>query len=200
MITIPSPSMALNDRRVKTTYTMDANAMVLRNDSMRDIVDYILDAVQGAPGRFLQNVVLLAHGSPGTLQLGTGLDSHSMGPFSAIRGKVRKIWFTGCLTGRVIGPETAKDGDAAYLKYHKVRPGDGDAFLKSFARLTGCYLIAPTEIQVSHQYEYPRGLIDSYEGLVLCYDPSGNISWQERYASVQFTNIRKKTYINPTME
>jgi len=81
-----------------------------------------------------------------------------------------------------------------------VNSGDGHAFLSAFAQLTGCYLVAPTEMQSSCRTSYPHGLIDSYEGLVLSYAPSGVISWQHRYPSLHAHHIRARTARNPNRE
>jgi hypothetical protein len=69
-----------------------------------------------------------------------------------------------------------------------VTTGNGHAFLRALARLTRCYVVAPTEIQGSHRTIYSHGQMDSYEGLVVCYNPQGNISWQRRYPSLSWRN------------
>jgi hypothetical protein len=62
--------------------------------------------------------------------------------------------------------------------------GNGHEFLSAFARLTGCYVVAPTEMQARNRATYPKNVMDSYEGLVLCYNPAGAISWRHRYPSL----------------
>lgn len=200
MITITSPSMAINDPRVGTAYNMDVTKAVTATTTMRQIVDLILAAARTARGGVLQNVVLSAHGTPGRLAIGTGLDSGSMAPFADVRGKVFKIWFTGCLTARIAGPQTAAHGDGAALRAYGANSGDGHAFVSGFARLTGCYIVVPTEIQLSARSSYPLGQIDTYEGLLLSYDPAGTISWQHRYPSLYNHNTTARTATSPNGE
>jgi hypothetical protein len=180
MIVVASPSMAINDSRSPVSYTMDTTRTVQPATTIRSIVDMVLEEAKRVGS--IQNLVLNGHASPGDVQIGSGLSFGTMLPFSAVRGKVLKIWLRGCLVARIIGPETEHDGDAAVLKALKIT-GDGHAFVSSFARLTGCYVVVPTEIQISRHRSYHKGLMDAYEGLVLSYDPCGNINWQRRYPS-----------------
>jgi hypothetical protein len=200
MITVSSPSMALNDSRAVGPYTMDVNRTVHPTTSAREMVDMVLGAVSSVQGGLIQNLVLTAHGTPGFFQLGLGLSLGTMAPFADVQGKVFKIWFRGCLVARIAGPQTARHGDGAALRAYGVNTGDGHAFISEFAKLTGCYVVAPTEMQSRNRTTYARGLMDSYEGLVLCYDPAGAISWQHRYASLYRHNTAAGTAINPNRE
>lgn len=200
MITIESPSMAINDNRAPATYQMDHTERVNASTSIQSIVNKVVAAARLEPLGRLQNLVLLAHGAPATYQLGTGLNMDTMGPFAAIRGKVHKIWFKGCLVARIAGPHTASHGDGVALKAYGITSGDGHRFISAFARLTGCYVVASTEIQGTGRSRYPRGLIDSYEGLVLSYNPQGAISWQHRYASLYGHNPQNRTASSPNPE
>ncbi len=184
MITIESPSMAINDSRAAVSYTMDVTRTVQPSTSMSAIVALIVSAAGNAQGGTIRNLILTAHGLPASFQLGTGLNSSTMSPFSGVNGKVSKIWFRGCLVGRIIGTDTATQGDGAALQAIGVTSGNGHQFLSSFARLTGAYVVAPTEMQASRLTSYSQGVMDSYEGLVLSYDPQGNVSWQRRYPSL----------------
>ncbi|MEM9463015.1 MAG: hypothetical protein AAGF11_53230 [Myxococcota bacterium] len=200
MITVSSPSMVLNDSRAAVSYRMDVTKTVQNNTSIQSMVDMVLRAAQNAPGGTLANLVFTAHGSPAFFQLGVGLSSSTMAPFAAIKGKVHKIWFRGCLVARITGPQTATHGDGAALRQMGLNNGDGHVFIASFARLTGCYVVAPTEMQASNRLTYPAGQMDSYEGLVLSYDPQGNISWQHRYPSLYGYNISAGTASVPNRE
>jgi hypothetical protein len=200
MITIISPSMAINDPRAPRSYTMDVTKSVTARTTMEDIVTLILDAAGTRSGGVIQNLVLNAHGGPGLLAIGTGLDSSSMGPFSRVRGRVHKIWFTGCLSARIAGPATAAHGDGAALRALGVNSGDGHAFIGAFARLTGCHVVAPTEMQSGSRSSYPSGQIDSYEGLVLSYSPAGVVTWQHRYPSLFDYDTSARTAQNPNAE
>ncbi|WP_305984645.1 hypothetical protein [Roseibium sp. MMSF_3544] len=78
--------------------------------------------------------------------------------------------------------------------------GDGHAFIRAFARLTGCYVVAATEMQASNRQSYPHGQMDSYEGLVLSYDPQGTISWRRRYPSLYGYNANASRASTPNRE
>lgn len=200
MITIPSPSMALNDSNAAVSYQMDVTRTVDASMSMRDVVDLILAEVQHVQGGVFRNLILTAHGTPGHFSLGSGLGVNTMAPFADVRGKVAKIWFRGCLVARIAGAHTASHGDGAALAAYGINSGEGHAFVSAFARLTGCYVVAPTEMQGSAQTNYPPGQMDSYEGLVLSYDPQGNISWQRRYRSTYAHNTQTRRLRIPNRE
>jgi hypothetical protein len=200
MITIDSPSMALNDSRAVGAYTMDFNRYIQPGTSVGDMVRMVLDEAATVTGGVIQNLILNAHGSPGDFELGLGLNRGTMAPCAELQGHVFKIWFRGCAIARIAGPGTLRHGDAGALRLYGYNSGDGHVFIKEFARLTGCYVVAPTELQVRNRDKYPRKQMDSYEGLVLCYDPSGAISWQHRYPSVYHHDTWRGTAITPNRE
>lgn len=200
MITVSSPSMVLNDVRSPRSYMMDVTETIQRTTTIQNMVDMIIREANKLPTKQLANVVLNAHGAPGYFQIGTGLSQSTMGPFAAIKGMVHKIWFNGCLVARITGPQTAGHGDGAVLRRAGLNTGDGHVFIASFARLTGAYVVAPTEMQASNRTSYPRGQMDSYEGLLLSYDPKGNISWQHRYPSLYGYNAAGTTARVPNQE
>jgi hypothetical protein len=134
--------------------------------------------------RRIKNLVLTAHGSPGEFHIGTGLNISTMGPFSVLQNKVRRIWFRGCLVGRIIDSRTPQDGDYAALQQLGMNSGNGHAFLSAFARLTHCEVIAATEMQTSCHSSYPRGIMDRWEGLVVMYNPQGRLVLQRRNPSL----------------
>ena len=200
MLLIESPSVALNDVRGSTQYQLDVNKLVSPNETIRQLVDWVLPiAHKNLRNKYhgIANLVLAGHGGPGVFQLGTGLDTSSMGPFGDLCGKVRKIWFKGCLVGRIMADVTPEHGDAEILEKYGFTSGDGHAFLTDFARLTMAYVIAPTEIQTSPGGMCPRGQLYPYQGLLLCYDPDGNVSWQHRSPSVYDHNVAQRTARNP---
>lgn len=199
MITIGSPSMCVNDSRAAVNYMMDKTITIQPTTTMQQLANKIVTQANTI-NRKIQNLILTAHGTPGSFQLGTGLNINSMRPFSRINGKVFKIWFRGCLVGRIINSQTASEGDGAALQAYGITSGNGHAFVSAFARLTGCYVVAPTEMQTSGNTSYPQGQMDSYEGLVLSYDPQGNISWQRRYPSLYGHNTQARTARAPNRE
>lgn len=200
MIAVSSPSMAVNDTRAVGPYRMDTNKTVGPTTTIRQIVNLIRDAASTAPGQRLSNLILTAHGTPGYFELGTGLGPTTMSPFGDVQGKVTKIWFRGCLVGRIAGPETGGHGDGAALRAYGVNFGNGHEFLSAFAILTGCYVVAPTEMQARNRATYPSGVMDSYEGLVVCYNPAGVISWRHRYPSLYDHNTAAMTARTPNDE
>jgi len=202
MITISSPSMCLNDSRSNRLYTMDVTQAVQPTDSQQSMVNDVVAAAGRATGGKIENLILNAHGTPGSFQIGTGLSASTMAPWAGVKGKVFKIWFRGCLVARIAGAQTASHGDGAALRAYGVNSGDGHAFISAFARLTGCYVVAPTEMQSAarQRSSYPRGQLDSYEGLLLSYDPQGNISWQHRYPSLYGHNTTARTARVPNTE
>jgi hypothetical protein len=196
MITIESPSMALNDSRSNRTCRMDVNRTTTAATAISTMVDWILAAARRAAGGQLKNLVLNGHGAPGSLLIGAGLSRSTMAPFGRVSGKVAKIWFRGCLVARIAGSGTAAHGDGAYLRRYGLNSGDGHTFVSEFARLTGCYVVAPTEMQSSNYRNptaMPAGQLDTYEGLLLCYDPHGAISWRRRYPSLHHYNLTTGT-------
>jgi hypothetical protein len=205
--------MVINDTRAPSAYSMDVTRTVDAATSMGAIVDMILAAARTARGEYsrtsmaptahggiLRNLILFGHGRPGSLGLGVGLVAGTMAEFARIQGRVHKIWFRGCLTARTIDSQTARQGDGAALQTVCITSGNGHDFCKAFAKLTHSYVVAPTEMQACHLSHYPHGVMDSYEGLVLCYDPHGEISWQRRYPSLYGHDMQARTAHNPNQE
>ena len=181
--------MAINDINANQAFQMDVTVSVNLSTTMDMISRMIVSAANKRPDGKFKNLILTAHGRPGHFYLGSGLNINTMGPFIDIRDKVDKIWFRGCLIGRTMGPETARQGDGKTLAALGITNGDGHLFLSQFSYLTGAYVVAPTEMQSSLQQRYPHGQLDSYEGLLLCYNPEGNVSWRRRYPSMyRYTN------------
>jgi hypothetical protein len=192
--------MVLNDTRATHTYSMDVTRTVYVSTSMGAMVDMILAAARTVQGGKLKNLIFTAHGTPGYFQLGAGLSEATMAPFAGIKGKVFKIWFRGCLVARIMDSQTAHQGDGSALSAYGITFGNGHEFCTKFAKLTGCYIVAPTEMQSSNRQSYSHGVMDSYEGLVLSYDPQGEISWQRRYPSLYGYNLQGRTAHLPNRE
>lgn len=200
MFQVESPSMAVNDNRAPVSYQMDSTINVGAGTSITQMVESILNNINQANIERISNLVLCAHGFPGSFQIGTGLNLLSMGPFERIRGKVRRIWFRGCLVARIIDSQTPTQGDASALQHFGINDGDGHIFISQFARLTGCYVIAPTEMQGSSSSTYPRGVMDAFEGLVLRYNPQGEIVWRRRYPSLYGFDPSAGSFMSPNNE
>ena len=203
MITVPSPSVVFNDCRAPSAFSMDITEKVDRATSMAEPVRRIVFRSENVQDQKIKNLILMGHGLPGHLAIGAGLNLLTLDPFRGVRGKVEKIWFAGCLVARIVGPHTASHGDGAALAAFGINQGDGHTFVSAFASLTGCYVVAPTEMQSNTtpaSRVYPRGRIPSYEGLVLCYNPRGSISWQRRYPSLFAFDIQARTAQTPNGE
>ena len=100
MITIDSPSMAVNDERSNRICQMDHNRVATSATSMTRMVEWIVAAANRAQNGQIRNLVLNAHGTPGQLLIGSGPNVNTMTPFQRVNGKVYKIWFRGCLACR----------------------------------------------------------------------------------------------------
>ncbi|MFK5950048.1 MAG: DUF4347 domain-containing protein [Methylococcales bacterium] len=170
MIRLERPNMAINDPRVRTgpsvlqvrRYQMENTWDIATTESRQHIINWVVNVAHGTTNGKLKNLVLSCHGNPGQLQLGQGFDISQVALFSAWRGLIEKIWLPDCLVAR---------------------GSDGNAFCSSMARQAQCYVVAPTESQCDEFTTMPYDQLTSFEGLVLCYGPNGNISWQGRNMS-----------------
>ena len=104
MITISPPHAALNDPRQHKRFRMRYSYVVGATESVADMAARLDRAASLTPRGVLANVVVCAHGSPDSVQLGAGLTRSSVAGFSSIRGKVRKIWLTSCRTASTSTP------------------------------------------------------------------------------------------------
>jgi hypothetical protein len=93
--------------------------------------------------------------------MGTGIGRADTGKFAVLKGKVEEIWITACGAARISIPGTTGDGD-------------GNMFCCEIAKHSGAYVMASPQIQMRALF-VPENCIDSYEGKVLRYDPSGGV-------------------------
>lgn len=200
MISVDSPSLAINDSRAVVAYEMDRTLTVTPTTSTSAIIGMILDEADAVPNGVLANVVLTAHGRPAYFELGLGITQGLLSLFEGIRTRVTKIWLRGCMIARVTGPETANHGDGAYLRARGFNTGNGHAFVSQLAQWAQCYVVAPTEVQSSVRSAYPRRVMDSYEGLVVVYNPGGKICWRHRYRSLYDYDSLTRGWRNPNNE
>ena len=174
MIHLDGPHMGLNDSRSTNSVRMWNTWSVSTTETVAHMVDWVAEVARGAPGGKLKNVVLRCHGSPGYLQLGEGINRANVGTFRAWRNLVEKVWFSACLVARIPAPPSPGPGGGS----------NGHVFCQEFARAAHCYVVAPTELQViGRNRTLPHGCLDTFEGLVLSYNPAGAISWSRRYPS-----------------
>jgi len=178
MIKIPGPAMVCNaadmgnfmDYRMWNTRTVDANVAPA---SLAMNILSVAQSAQGVDGPRasyvrqipLESLVLNSHGYPGYLGLGTGLYAANVGAFSALKGKVVRIYIVAC--------------DIAGFRKNESHTGylDGPGFCRLLAQTTGALVIAPTAKQRQSKEDrrdgIPFGYIDDYEGQVLQFSPDG---------------------------
>jgi hypothetical protein len=204
MIDIKAPHMGLNDARAPVRVRMWNTWEVTATDTKQHIIDWTAHVARSAPGGKLKEIVISCHGAPAYLQLGQGFGIGDVDLFRGWRGLVDKIWIRACLVGRIVGPETARQGDGALITALNMT-GNGDTFLRGMAAAAQAYVVAGTETQISTSYNRtdacPYGKLDSYEGLVLSYPSDGGpANWSQRYPSVYGLDPAALTGRNPNSE
>ena len=164
MITIPPTHVALNDPRAPAFARMRFSYYVGRTESREAVVARVVRAAKLFPARRIDNVVVSCHGNPGSLELGEGFQTHHAALFRAWRGLVSRVWLRACRVAR---------NDAF-----------GHSLASGMARAAGCYVIASTELQTEVGARVlPYGELDTFEGLVVCFNPVGGVTWQSRFPS-----------------
>lgn len=167
MITISPPHAALNDPRAPAIARMRYTYFVGRTESRRDIIERIVHAASLTPRERLSSVVISCHGSAGHLTLGEGFGTAHASLFSAWRGKVHKVWLRACRVA---------ERDAA-----------GGSLPAAIARAARCHVVASTEPQTERPgRRLPYGRLDTFEGWVVSFAPSGRVTWDERYPSMWY--------------
>lgn len=182
--------MALNDPRVSAVaggityirrYQMWNTWDIGASEQRQHIIDWVANVARSAPGGKLKNLVLSCHGLPGMLWLGQGFTKDHLGLFAAWRGLIEKIWLPNCLVAHI--PTSTEQ-----VQFDRSYPGwgvsDGNMFCSGLAKQVQCYVVAPTESQCESTTSVPFGQMTSFEGLVLSYGPSGNVTWQNRNPSI----------------
>jgi hypothetical protein len=174
MIKLDGPHMGLNDPRSTNKVQMWNTWTVTPTETVDHMLGWAAEVAKGAPGGKLKNLIFRCHGAPAYLLCGVGIRRSDTSKFSVLKGLVEKIWFSACQVA-YITPSTG-GGPAT--------TADGNMFCSEIAQAAKCYLVASTELQVIGVNRLlPYGCLDTYEGLVLSYDPTGNVSWSHRYPS-----------------
>lgn len=202
MITIRHPHMGLNDQRAPVYVQMWNTRLIQPAETRRKIIDDVVAVARTAPGGKLAEIVISCHGAPGYLQLGEGVATAHVDEFQDWRGLVDKVWIRACMVGRIVGPDTAGQGDGAFIQALSLS-GDGHRFCQGLARALRSYLVVGTELQSSNYTQtnpVPFGQLDTYEGLVASYHPNGDLGWMRRYASVSGANPGTMTARHPNSE
>ena len=174
MITLQQPSLGLNAAAGHHVFVRMWNTgNVPAGKTPEEIAEWIRIVAQSAPGGQLKNCVFCCHGSPGYIGLGLGIRQADVHHFDRLLVNVRplvyKFWFRCC---RV-----------AYIPPAAAATPNGNLFCQAFARTTKAYVVASTELQWERPRTLPFGQLDGFEGLVLSYGPSGNVTWSRRYMS-----------------
>lgn len=143
--------------------------------SASDVVYWINWAIDNSPERYIHNVVINCHGTPGFLHVGgswKGFGDSGTSLFSPLRGRgaVGRIMLVAC--------QIANDGAANEI---------GKNFCSKLAKESGAFVIGADEFQsVDLMYEWishPHGSIDDYEGTPFEFSPAGG--WKVWHPSSQ---------------
>lgn len=178
MITIPPTHIALNDPRAPAFAHMRYSYRVGETESRESIVQRVVRAAKLFPAKRIHNVVVSCHGNPGQLQLGEGFETHHAALFAAWRDKVDRVWLRACRVAR---------NDAF-----------GHSLARGMARAAGCYVVASTELQTEVGLRrLPYGRLDTPEGLLVCFAPSGRVEWESRFPSTYYIARRQEWHRNP---
>jgi hypothetical protein len=170
MFRLERPSIAVNDPRVRggppdfrvRRYWMWRTLDIQEDTPRQLIIDRVAHHARSARGGKVKHLVLSCHGRPGYLALGEGFSRNHLALLTAWRGLIEKIWLPNCEVARA---------------------RDGHAFCSTLARTVGCYVVAPTELQCDPAITLAPDQMTSFEGLVVGYDSSGNLSWSHRNRS-----------------
>jgi len=180
MIKIDAPALALNDIQVPGHFHLSRNVKVHRDDSRENLVNCVAAIAAGAPGGRLKNLVLNCHGAPGYLIMGEEFWAPHTNLFERWAGLIDNIWITACqIASRC--PATAY----AWPDWLKNigQPGDGYLFCREIAIRARSNVIASVVNQEPPiNTGIPNGHIDAFEGMVLCFGPTGDIAWSHKYA------------------
>jgi hypothetical protein len=180
MITLEQPSMALNSPQISWSEILMWNTWKVGDGETREhIVEWVATVARGAPGGKLKNVIINCHGLPGWVGIGQGFNRTHLGLFKGWYGLVQNIWFVACLVARI---PTAAYQTELNTNYSGFGTGDGNIFCSELAQHSGAYVVAPTEEQ-RNRGGYGVGQLPAYEGLLMCYNPKGGVSWSYRYPS-----------------
>jgi hypothetical protein len=189
MFRLERPNMALNDPRLSgivggaltpVRFQMWQTWDIQANEERDHIIDWVASIARGAPRGRLKHLVLNCHGLPGYIQLGAGFNRTHLPLFDGWQGLVEKIWLTACRAANI---PTAADQAALDRGHPGLGAGDGNIFCSELAKRTGAYVVAATELQCHLIRDFPPDMMASFEGLVLCYGPKGDVTWSSRNKS-----------------
>lgn len=165
MYQIPSPAMACNADNMKgfIDYRMWNTRKVAADVSPSSLAANIASVARSAEGGYLVALVLNAHGYPGHLGLGSGIEETDASAFAPLKGLVDQIYIVGC--------------GIAGFRQNKAHTGyiEGLTLCQKLSQATNAYVIAPKSGQRQTKEDrsdgIPIGYIDDYEGEVLVFYP-----------------------------
>lgn len=152
--------MALNSHNVPPPdYLMYNTWKVAENSTVDHIVGWVRIVALGMPGGRIATLIFNAHGSPGKIHIGQGINLPDIALFQAWNTEkgplINEIWIVAC---RVAGKEKFASGGV-----------DGESFLKDFSIATGATVTGAVREQRTGMKEIPIGSIDEWEGQVITY-------------------------------
>jgi hypothetical protein len=168
MISIPSPSVALNTSEFeqRDRYRLDRNFVVCRDDppGFRDSIATVAYWVLSGAPRSPMQVVINAHGmvSPDGVALGEGLHETTLPRLAGWQGRVARIWLVACQMAATPGARH---------------------FCTRLAAVTGAEVISATadqratvfdrSFEIGRGFLMPPGVIDDFEGVIWRFLPDG---------------------------
>lgn len=178
MIRLKQPSLAMHSHDVPGhKYEMQITKHLAAGISPSDIATLISWAVDETKEKFLHNLVLNCHGSPGQLFLGGDgnptLNLFQISGFASLKGKIGRVWIVACNVGK-------SDAAGSFL--------DGPSFCSTLAQTLNCPVVASERKQHVNWFVQgfkPKNCIDRFEGKTLTFYPNGR---SERFRSANYAN------------
>ncbi len=188
MIQLTQPSMALNSPEISwSKILMEKNWEVQASTTVAQIVSRVATEARGVSGGKLKYVVINCHGLPGWVGIGQGFNRSHIGMFRDLNGLVGTIMFVACLVARIPSAQYQSELNTSYPGFGA---GDGNIFCSELAKTSGAYVVAGTEEQ-RNKGGYSIGQVPSFEGLVMCYNPTGGVEYSYRNPSDWALNGRE---------
>ena len=172
MIAIPEPAVALNDMRVEGHIHPSRSIKVRKNDTRQSIISAVATVASRSEGGRLKALVINCHGVPGYLQMGEGFGAPHTGLFTQWRGMIDTILITACrIASRLPDPK------------FPTKSSDGFLFCQQIAINANCNVIAFLHTQEVPLQAIPNGMIDGFEGRLICWRRDGSVAWTQGYAT-----------------
>lgn len=181
MYKITQPAMVCNANNLEKgfiPYAMWNTRTVTQDVPARWLAQNIADVAKTAQGGYLRALVLNAHGYPGNLGLGTGIDTTSVKDFALLKGLVKEIYIVGCA---IAGARQSKVRHGEWL--------DGLPLCTTLAQSAGAHVYAPKTGQRQSKEDrrsgIPFGYIDDFEGeTVVCFPDGSSQPWNGKTSLV----------------